>query len=189
MSRKNLWDAALSYACGTDAATAFAGDPIISHISSPTDADLQVVLSSAADLDESTLFRMVHFTYALAGMLPGGSTLVFPKNTVTDSKLYRLYPDRPSLELLLTVIDQLNALRETCDALPDGSFQLVKAEGDLLHFTRSGPTEILDAIFNRGPHLLVEDIDDKSTQVNPYGFTLTVREHGHNANHSYYDYR
>lgn len=188
MSQTTIWDAALSYACGMDAAAAFAKTPLFSHIVSPVDADLQTVLSSVADMDDDTRTRLVHFTYALAAMLPNSDTVVFP-HTDANSALKKLYPNRPALEPLLSVIDHLNALRESCDALPDGSFQLVKAEGDLLHFSRSGPTEILDAIFNRGPHLLLEEIDDKSTQVNPYGFTLTVREHGHNANHSYYDYR
>ncbi len=188
MSQTTIWDAALSYARGMDAAVAFTESMSFSHIVSPTDADLQAVLSSAVDMDDGTLYRLVHFTYALAAMLPNSDTVVFP-HTGENSTLKKLYPNRSALEPLLSVIDHLNALRESCDALPDGSFQLVKADGDLLHFSRSGPTEILDAIFNRGPHLLLEEIDDKSTQVNPYGFTLTVREHGHNANHSYYDYR
>lgn len=188
MSQTTIWDAALSYACGIDAAVAFAESSACSHIVSPTDADLQTVLSSANGVDPETLYRLVHFTYALAAMLPNSDTVVFP-HTDPNSTLKKLYPDRPALEPLLAVIDHLNTLRESCDAFPDGSFQLVKADGPLLHFSRSGPTEILDAIFNRGPHLLVEGIDEKSTQVNPYGFTITVREHGHNANHSYYDYR
>ena len=188
MSHDTFWDAALAYACGANAAAAFAPPFTPAESAFPTGNALQAVISSAEELDAENVRRLIHFTYALAAVLPGTAQISFPR-VEEDSLLRTLYPDRASLEPLLAVLDHLNALRESCDALPQGSFHLLKADGDLLHFTRSGPTEILDAVFNRGPHLLLASIGDKSTQVNPYGFTITVREHGHNDNHSYYDYR
>ena len=187
MSCPTFWDAALEYAAGVNAAAAFARQPDASQQAFPTEEDLMSVLQQKEGLNEEDMRRMVHFVYALAATLPGTARLVFP-TTQADSPLRQLYPDRPALEPLLQILDHLEALRQSCDALPGGSFALVKTEGDLLHFTRTGPTEVLDAIFNCGPHLKLALIDGKSTQVNPYGFTLTVREHGHNANHSYYDW-
>lgn len=188
MSHDTFWDAALAYACGANASAAFAPPYSLSDASFPNSSALHAVISSAEGMDPDTLRRMVHFTYALATVLPGSAKLTFP--SVDETSLLRtLYPNRTALEPLLAVLDHLDALQESCDALPDGKFKLIHADGDILHITRTGPTEILDAIFNRGPHLYLANIDEKSTQVNPYGFTITVREHGHNANHSYYDFR
>ena len=187
MSRNTFWDAALRYASGVNAADVFAQQPSAADCAFPTEEELTTVLDQKQDLNEEDMRRMVHLTYALAATLPGTAKLVFP-TVAADSRLRQLYPDRPALEPLLQILDHLEALRQSCDALPGGSFELVSTEGELLHFTRTGPTEILDAIFNCGPHLKLAIIDGKSTQVNPYGFTLTVREHGHNANHSYYDW-
>ncbi len=188
MSYDTLWDAALAYACGVDAALAFPHPQTASTEPFPNQDALQQVLLHWDEMDTDTQSRMINFLYGLAVALPGKAQLTFPKFD-TDSPLRTLYPNRAALEPVLAVIDHLDALQQNCDALPEGDFQLVKAEGDILHFTRTGPTEILDAVFNRGPHFYLATIDEKSTQVNPYGFTLTVREHGHNANHSYYDFR
>lgn len=188
MSYHSLWDAALAYACGVDAALAFPHPHTASAEPFPNQDALHQVVLRWQEMDQETQCRMIHFLYALAATLPGKAQMTFPKPDA-ESPLRALYPDRAALEPVLAVIDHLNALQESCDALPEGTFQLVKAEGDILHFTRTGPTEILDAVFNRGPHFYLATIEEKSTQVNPYGFTLTVREHGHNANHSYYDFR
>lgn len=188
MSHDTFWDAALAYACGANAAAAFAPPFSPSESTFPTNTALHAVISSAEALDADSVYRLIHFTYALAATLPGCSKLVFP-SVAPDSTLAQLYPTRASREPLLAILDHLSALCESCDALPNGSFHLVEAKDDLLHFTRTGPTEILDAVFNRGPHIRIVSIGNKAAEVNPYGFTITVREHGHNSDHSYYDFR
>ena len=90
---------------------------------------------------------------------------------------------------LRPVLAQLAELRRTCDAFTDGTFQLVKACGGLLHYRRVGKTETAEILINRTEHYLVEPVGVKSTEVNPMGFTILVEENGHNPDHSYFDYR
>lgn len=92
-------------------------------------------------------------------------------------------------ERLRPVLAQLAELRKSCDAFFDGTFQLVKASGGVLHYRRVGRTETAEIVVNRTEHYLVEPIGTKATEVNPMGFTILVEENGHNPNHSYYDYK
>ena len=54
--------------------------------------------------------------------------------------------------------------------------QIIKAEGDVLHYRRTGPTQIADIIVNRSPRLIVAEAFGKHTEVNPYGFTILVED-------------
>lgn len=191
-----LWRSAMAYMTGQPAEQAFAVASLEAgwpREAAPSAADLEAVLRTVCGEtgsfdDPDTARRLVNLTYALAAMLPlepDAVRLTWPAHA--GPLLARLYPDRSALEPLLAVLDQLEGLRRSCDAFPAGSFQLVKAEADLLHFTRTGPTELVNVICNRGGHMLVAAIGEKSTAVNAFGFTITVEEHGHNRDHSYYN--
>ena len=187
-----LWRSAVAYMTGRPAEQAFAVATLEAgwrREAAPSAADLEAVLG-ACPAGPDTARRLVHMTYALAAALPlppEALHLAWPAQA--GPLLAGLYPDRPTLEPLLAVLDQLEGLRQSCDAFPAGIFRLVKAEGALLHFVRTGPTELVNVICNRGEHMLVAPIGEKSTAVNPFGFTITVEEHGHNPDHSYYDVR
>ncbi len=90
---------------------------------------------------------------------------------------------------LRPVLAQLSALRKSCDAFVDGTFQLVKAADGVLHYRRVGRTETAEIIINRSGRYLVEPVGPKMTEVNPMGFTIVVEENGHNPDHSYFDYK
>lgn len=186
-----LWRSTLAWLSGTPAQQAFAAATLESgwpREAAPSGADLEAVLAGWPDADRDTACRLVHMTWALAACLPlpaAQTRLAWPREP--GPRFLALYPDRTARQPLLDILDHLEALRQSCDAWPDGTFQLVKAEGDVLHFTRTGPTEVANVICNRGPHVLAAPIGEKATGVNPFGFTITVEELGHNPNHSYYD--
>jgi hypothetical protein len=135
-----------------------------------------------------TRARSVNLLYALAAVLPGTPRLAWPREAA-GPLLAQLYPDRAAREALLAVLDALSRLRETCAALPGGSFRLAEASGPILHVERRGGGEILDAVFNTGTRPHIAFLDGKAVEVHPLGFTLTVRDAGHDPNHSYYDIR
>ena len=92
-------------------------------------------------------------------------------------------------ERLRPVLSQLAELRRSCDAFREGGIRVLRAEGGILHYQRTGRYEVAEIIANRTDHLIVEQLaSGKFTEVNPMGFTITVEERGHNPNHSYYDY-
>ena len=51
----------------------------------------------------------------------------------------------------------LAALRRSCDAFDGGRLELIRAEGDVLHYRRVGKTQTAEIILNRGPHLIAEE--------------------------------
>ena len=57
-----------------------------------------------------------------------------------------------------------------------GSFEIVRAEGDILQYRRVGRTQTAEIVLNRGPHLMVTKAFGKSTEVNPGGFTILVED-------------
>ena len=92
-------------------------------------------------------------------------------------------------ERLRPVLSQLAELRRSCDAFREGGIRVLRAEGGILHYQRTGEEEAAEIIANRTDHLIVERLaSGKFTEVNPMGFTITVEERGHNPNHSYFDY-
>ena len=70
----------------------------------------------------------------------------------------------------------LARLRKTCDAFDGGRLEIVRAEGDVLHYRRIGKTQTAEIILNRGPHLLAENAFGKCAEVNPGGFTVLVED-------------
>ena len=79
-------------------------------------------------------------------------------------------------ERLRGPIRNLATLRKTCDAFQGGSFEIVRAEGDLLQYRRRGKTRTAEIVLNRGDHLLATEAFGKVTEVNPGGFTILVEE-------------
>ena len=79
-------------------------------------------------------------------------------------------------ERLRGPLRNLARLRRTCDAFDGGRMEIVRAEGDVLHYRRVGKNQTAEIIFNRGPHLLAETAFGKSTEVNPGGFTVLVED-------------
>ena len=51
----------------------------------------------------------------------------------------------------------LAALRRSCDAFNGGRLEIVRAEGDVLHYRRVGKTQTAEIVLNRGPHLIAEE--------------------------------
>ena len=70
----------------------------------------------------------------------------------------------------------LAELRKTCDAFAAPDFEVVKAEGDILHYRRRGRTQTAEIILNRGPHLCCELAFGKAAEINPGGFTILVED-------------
>jgi hypothetical protein len=176
-----------------EAARAFYAPMPWGRAAAPTAQELEQILYAAGDvrgsfsagLGEDTARRLVHMAYALAATLPGTPLLCFP--AAPGPLMQRLYRSREALHELEEILSQLEALRLTCSVFPQGSFRLTKACGGVLHFQRISETETLDAVFNRTGHLFVESIGEKSTEINAFGFTITVQDNGHSPDHSYYD--
>lgn len=74
------------------------------------------------------------------------------------------------------VLKNLAELRKTCDAFYDGKMEMVKAEGDILHFRRVGKTQTAEMIFNRGGSLVAVEAFGKYAEVNPRGFSILVED-------------
>ena len=79
-------------------------------------------------------------------------------------------------ERLRGPMKNLARLRKTCDAFDGGRLEIVRAEGDVLHYRRIGKTQTAEIILNRGPHLLAENAFGKCAEVNPGGFTVLVED-------------
>ena len=73
-------------------------------------------------------------------------------------------------------IKTLAALRRSCDAFDGGRLEIVRAEGDILHYRRVGIVQTAEIILNRGPHLIAEEAFGKNTEVNPGGLTVLVED-------------
>ena len=61
-------------------------------------------------------------------------------------------------------------------AFDGGRLEIVRAEGDILHYRRVGVVQTAEIILNRGPHLIAEEAFGKNTEVNPGGFTVLVED-------------
>ena len=70
----------------------------------------------------------------------------------------------------------LARLRKGCDAFDGGRLEIVRAEGDVLHYRRVGKTQTAEIILNRGPHLLAETAFGNPPRSTPAGFTVLVED-------------
>ncbi len=124
--------------------------------------------------------KMLTMAYAMIFTLPGVPSIYYGDEIAMQGyrdPFNRAYFDWESSESRVRpVLRQLAELRAECDAFRSGDFQLVKAEGDILHYRRVGKTQSAEMIFNRGDHLLCETAFGKAAEVNPHGFTILVED-------------
>ena len=124
--------------------------------------------------------KMLTMAYAMIFTLPGVPSIYYGDEIAMQGyrdPFNRAYFDWESSEnRVRPVLRQLAELRAECDAFRSGDFQLVKAEGDILHYRRVGKTQSAEMIFNRGDHLLCETAFGKAAEVNPHGFTILVED-------------
>ena len=53
---------------------------------------------------------------------------------------------------------------------------MTRADGGLLQYRRTGPTETAEIIINRTPRLMATRALGKVTEVDPFGFTVVVED-------------
>lgn len=124
--------------------------------------------------------RRLLLAYAMIYTLPGVPSLYYGDEIAMQGyrdPFNRAYFDWTSTEeRLRTPLANLAGLRRSCDAFDGGSFEVVRAEGDILHYRRVGKTMTAEIVLNRGPHLIAEPVFGSSTEVNPGGFTVVTEE-------------
>ena len=124
-----------------------------------------------------TLMRLA---YAMIFTLPGVPSIYYGDEIAMQGyrdPFNRAYFDWNSAEQRIRqVLRQLARLRSECDAFKNGRFELVKAEGDLLQYRRVGRTQTAEIVLNRSPRLVAVTAFGKTTEVNPWGFTVLVED-------------
>ena len=117
---------------------------------------------------------------AVQYMMPGAPCLYYGDEIAMQGyrdPFNRAFFDWNSTEQRLRgPIKTLAALRRSCDAFDGGRLEIVRAEGDILHYRRVGVVQTAEIILNRGPHLIAEEAFGKNTEVNPGGFTVLVED-------------
>ena len=124
--------------------------------------------------------RRVLLGYAMIFTLPGVPCVYYGDEIAMQGyrdPFNRAFFDWNSTEQRLRgPIKTLAALRRSCDAFDGGRLEIVRAEGDILHYRRVGVVQTAEIILNRGPHLIAEEAFGKNTEVNPGGFTVLVED-------------
>jgi len=124
--------------------------------------------------------RLLRLAYAMIFTLPGVPSIYYGDEIAMQGyrdPFNRAYFNWESTESRVRpVLRQLAHLRRECDAFAEGGMQIIKAEGDVLHYRRTGPTQMADIIVNRSSRLIVAEAFGKHTEVNPYGFTILVED-------------
>ncbi len=124
--------------------------------------------------------RLLRLAYAMIFTLPGVPSIYYGDEIAMQGyrdPFNRAYFNWESTESRVRpVLRQLAHLRRECDAFAEGDMQIIKAEGDVLHYRRTGPTQMAEIIVNRSSRLIVEESFGKHTEVNPYGFTILVED-------------
>ncbi len=132
-----------------------------------------------ADQYDAAVRRLL-LAYAMIFTLPGVPCVYYGDEIAMQGyrdPFNRAFFDWNSTEERLRgPIRNLATLRKTCDAFQGGSFEIVRAEGDLLQYRRRGKTRTAEIVLNRGNHLLATEAFGKVTEVNPGGFTILVEE-------------
>lgn len=118
--------------------------------------------------------------YAMLYTLPGVPSVYYGDEIAMQGyrdPFNRAFYDWDSTENRLRgPLRTLAKLRRECDAFDGGRFEIISAEGDVLHYRRVGETQTAEIVLNRGPHLLAVEAFGKQTEVNPYGFTVLVED-------------
>lgn len=124
--------------------------------------------------------KRLTMAYALIFTLPGVPSIYYGDEIGMQGykdPFNRAYFDWESTEnRVRPVLKNLAELRKSCDAFYDGKMEIVKAEGDILHFRRVGKTQTAEMIFNRGGSLVAVEAFGKYTEVNPRGFSILVED-------------
>ena len=133
---------------------------------------------SSGQMDEA--IRRELLGYAMIFTLPGVPCVYYGDEIAMQGyrdPFNRAFFDWNSTEQRLRgPMKTLAALRRSCDAFDDGRLEIVRAEGDILHYRRIGKLQTAEIILNRGQHLLAEEAFGKNTEVNPGGFTVLVED-------------
>lgn len=124
--------------------------------------------------------RLLRLAYAMIFTLPGVPSIYYGDEIAMQGyrdPFNRAYFNWESTEnRVRPVLRQLAQLRRECDAFAQGGMQIIKAEGDVLQYRRTGPTQMAEIIVNRSPRLIAAEAFGKHTEVNPYGFTILVED-------------
>lgn len=156
------------------AVTAIAGEP-----ANGRDRYWQSGRRIPADRMDSAIRRLL-LGYAMIYTLPGVPCVYYGDEIAMQGyrdPFNRAYYDWDSTEKRLRIpMANLAALRRSCDAFDGGSFEVVQADGDVLHYRRVGQTQTAEIVLNRGPHLLSVAAFGKQAEVNPGGFTVLVED-------------
>ena len=156
------------------AITAIAGEPCNNR-----DRYWQSKRSIPSGLMDAAIRRLL-LGYAMIFTLPGVPCVYYGDEIAMQGyrdPFNRAFFDWNSTEQRLRgPIKTLAALRRSCDAFDGGRLEIVRAEGDILHYRRIGVVQTAEIILNRGPHLIAEEAFGKNTEVNPGGFTVLVED-------------
>ena len=132
----------------------------------------------SGQMDEA--IRRLLLGYAMIFTLPGVPCVYYGDEIAMQGyrdPFNRAFFDWNSTEQRLRgPLKTLAALRRSCDAFDGGRLEIVRAEGDILHYRRVGVVQTAEIILNRGPHLIAEEAFGKNTEVNPGGFTVLVED-------------
>ncbi len=156
------------------AITAIAGEPAEGH-----DRYWASGRRIPADRMDSAVRKLL-LAYAMIFTLPGVPCVYYGDEIAMQGygdPFNRAYFDWSSTENRLKgPLANLAAMRKSCDAFAGSRLEIVRAEGDILHYRRVGGTHTAEIVLNRGRHLVSVEAFGKQSEVNPGGFTVLIEE-------------